>query len=234
MTEERPYDVSGEPEDTSYLFSLRRYWERRYEFWPNFDAGICTDAEGLFSVTPWDAACQIAIALGEYFVCDSPLIVDACCGVGGNSTAFARCIADSCVLGIEKNPVRILCARVNANIFGLSSGIDFIKADAIEFVRDLRQSARFVFASPPWGGPGYQIEKLEDFSFDLFALVNASCHGCVNGFGRLALFLPRNFPVDQAKRLSSKGSKMAKFDVVTGETKRLIGCCYVYDRLRPK
>jgi trimethylguanosine synthase len=233
ITEARPYDVATESEGTAELFSLRRYWERRHEFWPNFDSGICTDVEGLFSVTPWDSACQIAAALHQYYPNDSPLIVDACCGVGGNTTAFARCIPNAVAIGIDTDPVRILCARVNSGVCGLSSRMDFVRDDAIRFMHGLRQSVRFVFSSPPWGGPGYQITRLEDFPFDIFALVNAVCACCVDNVGRLALFLPRNFSIDEAKRLTSKGSRMAKFDVVTGPAQRLIASCFVYDHLQP-
>ena len=184
--------------------SIKKYWARRYSFWPNFDSGICTDAVGLFSVTPWDSAVQIAQTLDSYYPNDSPIIIDACCGVGGNTVAFSRCI----------------------------SGANIIGVDAINFVSSLRGSARFVFSSPPWGGPGYSIETLQDIPFDVFSLMEASIKGCVGNNGRLALFLPRNFPVKEAKKLARKGTKMSKFDVTSGPNNRIIATCFLYGKLK--
>ena len=224
LSEKNPYVEDGVAD---------RYWRRREEFWPNFADGICTDVEGLFSVTPWDAACEIAFTLDKYFGGESTLIVDACCGVGGNTIAFAKCLPRCHVVGVDSDPTRLVCAKQNSKVFG-AVNIDFVRGDAVEFLNSLGAgSARFVFCSPPWGGPGYVIEKLEDVPFDLVALVNAACHAC-DGGGRLALFLPRYFPVDEAKRLAAKGEKMACFKVKTGPNKRLIAMCFVYENMRPK
>ena len=233
ISENNPYTVTDE-DNTFDLHSVDRYWHRRTEFWPNFADGICTDIEGLFSVTPWDAACEIAQTLDKFFAGDAPLILDACCGVGGNTIAFSKCLPSCQAIGIDTDPTRLVCAKHNSEVFGVTN-IDFVRQDAIEFINSLPAgSARFVFSSPPWGGPGYVTERLEDIPFDLFALANAACHVCAGGFGRLALFLPRFFPVDQAKRLASRGEKMACFRVTTGPKKRVIAMCFVYDKMRPK
>ncbi|OHS94905.1 hypothetical protein TRFO_10855 [Tritrichomonas foetus] len=229
LTEQKPFHEEYHGFD---LYSVQRYWNRRFEFWPNFSNGICTDTVGLFSVTPWDAAVQIAQTLDEYYPNDSPLIIDACCGVGGNTVAFARCIETGRIIGIDSDSTRIVCAKNNSNVSGTGSRTDFVRDDAINFVASLRGSARFVFSSPPWGGPGYTIKTLEDLPFDVFSLMEAAISGCVEDGGRLALFMPRDFPAKEARRLVKKGTKLSKFDVTSGPRKRLIASCFVYGKYK--
>jgi predicted RNA methylase len=219
--------VAGDP------LCVRRYWARRHDFWPCFSAGIVTDVEGLFSVTPWDAACAIAARLGAAFPGDSPIIVDVCCGVGGNTTAFAKCIAAAQVIGVDTSQARIRCAAANARVLGPLANVQFVHDDAIRFLAGLRNSARFVFASPPWGGPGYALRALEDVPFDLGALAAAACGACVGGVGRLALLLPKDFPPSEARRLAKgKAATMARFDVASGG--RPMAACFVFTGLCPK
>lgn len=227
LTEEHPFVEENIPQNE--LYSVQRYWNRRFEFWPNFSKGICTDTVGLFSVTPWDAALQIAQALDSYYPKDSPIIVDACCGVGGNTIAFARCIEASNIIGVDTNSTRLICARQNSKVNGTEHLTDFVLDDAINFISNLRHTARFVFASPPWGGPGYTIRSLEDIPFDVFSLMDATITGCTSN-GRLALYLPRTFPDQEAKRLRPKGTKLTKFDVTSGPNERKIATCYLYGK----
>jgi hypothetical protein len=95
----------------------------------------------------------------------------------------------------------------------------------------MRQSVRFVFASPPWGGPGYSVKTIKAIPFDMFGLVRATCTACVGRVGRLALFLPRKFPMNEIKRLATgKEVRLSHFDVFSHF--RLIGSCFLYDGLR--
>lgn len=230
LTEQHP--LSKKRSKDYNLKTIRRYWNRRFMYWPNFDSGICTDTVGLFSVTPWDSAVQIAQTLDSYYPNDSSIIVDACCGVGGNTVAFSRCINHSSVIGVDTNSTRIACAKHNSKISGAGQFTDFIRDDAINFVSSLRGAARFVFASPPWGGPGYSIKTLKEIPFDVFALMEASIKGCVGNTGRLVLFLPRNFPDKEAKKLVKKGTKLSKFDVTFGPDERIIATCFLYGKLK--
>ena len=211
---------------------LQRYWDRRFEYWPNFDQGIVTDGVGLFSVTPWDSAVQIAMMLDDYYPNDSPLIIDACCGVGGNTTAFAKVIDQSRVVGVDNSTTRILCAKNNAKVCGTDANTSFIKSDAVRFVEALRASARFVFVSPPWGGPGYNISAVEDIPFDIVELIIASEKGCVGNKPRVAVLLPRNFPKKEAKRLVVSGTKLSMFYVTSGPNNRVIATCYMYGKIK--
>jgi trimethylguanosine synthase len=211
--------------------SWRKYWALRYEYWPNFADGIITDIEGLYSVTPWNAACEIAKQMDQKFSLTSPIIVDACCGVGGNTIAFAKCIPGAQVIGIDTNQTRIHCAASNTQVFGVSKSVQFVHDDAFCFLGNLRNSVRFVFASPPWGGPGYIIHEIEDIPFDCLKLIEKTCDACVDGIGRLGLFLPRKFPPEQAHRLvTGNGAEMSHFNVMSNG--RCIGVCFVFNGLR--
>jgi trimethylguanosine synthase len=167
----------------------------------------------------------------EFFRAPSPLIVDPCCGVGGNLSAFAQCIAGSQVIGVDINMTRIQCAQLNAAVLGVANNVHVVRSDGIAFLKSMRQRVRFVFASPPWGGPGYSVKTVEDFPFDMFGLVRATCEACVDRVGRLALFLPRSFPTDQAKRLAI-GKGVRFFRITASSGGRWIGTCFLYDGLR--
>ena len=60
-----------------------KYWHQRHRLFSLFDEGIKMDAEGWYSVTPE----SIAVHIAERCRCD--VIIDAFCGVGGNTIQFA-------------------------------------------------------------------------------------------------------------------------------------------------
>ena len=224
-----PYNTDGTIQDHfANTFTAQRYWDRRYEYWPNFDNGICTDMVGLFSVTPWNSASKIAVTLDNFYPNDSPLIVDACCGVGGNTNAFARSIPSSYIFGIDTSGRRIMCAKNNARVCDVETNTGFVKQDVITFLSNQKNSIRFVFCSPPWGGPGYTINSFDDIPFDIKALAEATRKACVNNELRLVLYLPREFPPEKAKEICTHGTKLSMFDVKNGKKKRLIARCFAY------
>ena len=67
------------PKELEAYPELEKYWKQRYRFFSKFDDGIQLDKESWFSVTPEAIAAHIA----ERCQCD--IIVDAFCGVGGNT-----------------------------------------------------------------------------------------------------------------------------------------------------
>ena len=224
-----PYITDGTIQDhLMNTYPVQRYWDRRYEYWPNFDNGILTDLIGLFSVTPWNAACKIAVTLNDYYPKDSPFIVDACCGVGGNTNAFATSVPNAYVFGIDTSARRIMCAKNNARVCDVEASTGFIKQDAITFLQRQNHTIRFVFCSPPWGGPGYTINSFDDIPFDVVALAEATRKATVDNKLRLVLFLPRHFPAQKAKDIIKHGEKLAMFDVTNGKKKRLIARCFAY------
>lgn len=60
-----------------------KYWFQRHRLFSLYDDGIKMDLEGWYSVTPE----SIAIHIAERCRCD--VIIDAFCGVGGNTIQFA-------------------------------------------------------------------------------------------------------------------------------------------------
>ena len=110
------------------------------------------------------------------------MIVDAFCGVGGNAIQFAftcekgGCVShgneafahfQSTVIAIDNSPVRLACARRNAEIYGVADRITFILGDWVSWSRDYvkrkeagevaaEDEVEVVFLSPPWGGIDYQ------------------------------------------------------------------------------
>nr|XP_011740609.1 trimethylguanosine synthase isoform X2 [Macaca nemestrina] len=79
--------VNGLPPEIAAVPELAKYWAQRYRLFSRFDDGIKLDREGWFSVTPEKIAEHIAGRVSQSFKCD--VVVDAFCGVGGNTIQFA-------------------------------------------------------------------------------------------------------------------------------------------------
>ena len=165
------------------------------------------DAEGWFSVTPEQIACHIAcrarVALDALAAAQprsakqpQPLkdhsrpyvVLDAFCGCGGNSIAFAR--AGFRVLAVDLDQQRLEMARHNAVVYEVDHLIEFICADSLAFCQgiaashaevDCRQSnasaaktdrrpafpcVDLVYLAPPWGGVDYTKSGQNDFSLE--------------------------------------------------------------------
>ncbi|KAF5362192.1 hypothetical protein D9756_002112 [Leucocoprinus leucothites] len=139
---------------------LLKYFSQRMRYFSLYDKhpGCLLDEEGWYSITPERIADQIA----ERCRCD--VVLDAFCGVGGNTIAFAKTCER--VIALDTNPTRLALARHNAHIYGVADRIEFIQADYISFARaflasgssstpNMRRKIDVVFLSPPWGGPSY-------------------------------------------------------------------------------
>ncbi|XP_013413259.1 trimethylguanosine synthase [Lingula anatina] len=186
-----PDSIAKDPE-------LRKYWAQRYRLFSRFDDGVMLDREGWFSVTPE----KIAEHIAERCRCD--LIVDAFCGVGGNAIQFA--LTCERVIAIDIDPVKLECARHNAEVYGVADRIEFIQGDYMEVATELK--ADVVFLSPPWGGPDYLNAEV----FDLHTMIQ------IDGFAifekakkisnNIAYFAPRNVNVEQLISLAGPGGKV--------------------------
>ncbi|KAI6202907.1 hypothetical protein M3Y94_00495000 [Aphelenchoides besseyi] len=208
---------------TSVVWSKQvvKYWHQRYRLFSKLDEGILMDREGWFSVTPERVAEHIAQRMVNR---PGAIILDAFTGVGGNAIQFAK--QGAYVYAIDLDPIKIRCARRNAEIYGVLDRITFICGDffkvAAAFLgsRSSKRSSSVpntdespygidaIFLSPPWGGPTY-----EQSDFDI-----ETSMGGLNGVEifRLAerispnigYFLPRNTASAQIIELANVHHKV--------------------------
>lgn len=166
---------------------LSKFYRNRFSLFSLYNSGIVLDKEGWYSVTPEEIAKKQANRLSS-----SDIIVDLCCGCGGNSIQFA--MTSYRVYAIDIDSTRLRLARYNANIYNVESRIQFILADWLTLIDSFRHRwADAVFMSPPWGGMSYSSES--EFDLDnLFPGLNF-----VSILKKLSLiapsvnmFLPRN------------------------------------------
>ncbi|KAK9764485.1 Trimethylguanosine synthase [Basidiobolus ranarum] len=173
---------------------LRRYWDKRYTLFSKFDEGIRMDEEGWYSVTPEKLAAHVA----ERCKCD--VIIDAFCGVGGNTIQFAQTCKKVIAFDIDES--RLECARHNARIYGVEDRIQFILGNYFDYVSEIE--ADVVFLSPPWGGPSYREVEL----FDLISMMPISTKQLFQATSlitkNIALFIPYNSNIGQLLSLPSE------------------------------
>ncbi|PNJ46743.1 TGS1 isoform 3 [Pongo abelii] len=193
--------VNGLPPEIAAVPELAKYWAQRYRLFSRFDDGIKLD-RGWFSVTPEKIAEHIAGRVSQSFKCD--VVVDAFCGVGGNTIQFA--LTGMRVIAIDIDPVKIALARNNAEVYGIADKIEFICGDFLLLASCLK--ADVVFLSPPWGGPDYATAETFDIrtmmspdGFEIFRLSKKITNNIV-------YFLPRNADIDQVASLAGPGGQV--------------------------
>jgi len=191
-------DKNSIPEEFHNDPELLKYWLQRYRLFSKFDQGIVLDREGWFSVTPEKIARHIAKR------CRCNVIVDAFCGVGGNTIQFAFTCEK--VIAIDIDPKKIEMAKQNAKVYGVEDRIEFIQGDFLQLAPTL--SADVVYLSPPWGGPAYgsidifDLEKNIDLNgYRIFELAKKITPN-------LVYFLPRNVNIEQVISLMDEQTPM--------------------------
>eukprot|EP01091_Cochliopodium_minus_P010034 TRINITY_DN2606_c0_g3_i1.p1 TRINITY_DN2606_c0_g3~~TRINITY_DN2606_c0_g3_i1.p1 ORF type:complete len:344 (-),score=114.96 TRINITY_DN2606_c0_g3_i1:143-1174(-) len=135
-------------EEEKYIIS--KFWKRRYQLFSLFDEGIRLDIESWYSVTPEKLAVKTANR------CKCKVILDAFCGVGGNTIQFAK-VCDK-VISIEINKERLELCKNNAKIYGVYDKIEFINGDFMQLAAEgyfKDKEIDIVFLAPPWGGISY-------------------------------------------------------------------------------
>uniref|UniRef100_A0A8C7ZIS0 Trimethylguanosine synthase n=1 Tax=Oryzias sinensis TaxID=183150 RepID=A0A8C7ZIS0_9TELE len=178
---------------------LAKYWAQRYRLFSRFDEGIRLDREGWFSVTPERIAEHIALRVKHSFP-TSELVIDAFCGVGGNTIQFA--LTGKRVLAVDIDAVKLDLARHNAEVFGVAQRIDFLQGDFLQLAPRLRGDV--VFLSPPWGGPNYLTAEV----FDIRTMMEPDGYPLDRAkqiSDNIVYFLPRNANMDQVVSLAGPG-----------------------------
>lgn len=153
--------------------------------------------------------------LSSYVACDiaktdasKSTIVDIFAGAGGNAIAFAISGRWETVIAVERNAAVIACAQHNAAIYGVADKITWVNDDCFNYLpkAGLVPAKTVIFASPPWGGPGYSTEEIFNLStMQPYSL--KQLHELCNGM-ESALYLPRTSNLRQIAKLAQEDQKI--------------------------
>lgn len=196
--------------------ALKKYFGQRYTLFSNFDSNVWLTHNSWFEVTPECISNYLAEQiLGSSYEDESveptKVVLDAFCGIGGNTLAFAAHPACKHVVAVDKDPVALKCLEHNARVFGLRDKITIVEGDFFELAEGtmVPKPTGFtagpfdaVFVSPPWGGPSYQesgdanggifdLETMEPYPF-------SACYDAAKKCSeKAAFFLPRTSDLRQ-------------------------------------
>lgn len=153
---------------------------------------------------------KVADDLRELVPASKSVLIDMFAGAGGNVIAFALSNQWSIIIAIEKDPSVIACAQHNAEIYGVADQITWINDDCFSYFSrnssSIDTAKTVVFASPPWGGPGYtsdEVFNLHTMSPYSIQKIHEACKGMYS-----ALFLPRTSDLRQLAKLAPEGQKI--------------------------
>ena len=159
--------------------------------------------ESWFSVTPEKIASHISSKIPKSVT----VILDAFCGVGGNTIQFAKNhkgIKNNLkflVIAIDIDPVKIEAAKNNAIIYNVIQNITFICGDVFTELEKLKSSIDLIFASPPWGGPNYS--KISCIGIDELPISTCKLMKKFRKIStRIIFFMPRNTNIQEMIALS--------------------------------
>ena len=176
-----------------------------------------------FEVTPEKIASKITTHMFSPHA--SPVtVIDAFCGVGGNSIQFALSPSVTKVIAIDTDPDAIACAKHNAGIYGVEDKIEFVNGDFFALVetRFRFEDIHAVFASPPWGGPGYRdnevfdLETMEPYTGSY--IMEMARKVAAN----IALYIPRTSDLNQLARYVGSGEEMEVVHYCLGRKSKAI------------
>jgi trimethylguanosine synthase len=151
---------------------------------------------------------HVAADIGNTTDPSKTTIIDIFAGAGGNAIAFALSGRWERVIAIEKNPSVIACAKHNASIYGVADQITWVNDDCFSYVpiNITKPSETVIFASPPWGGPGYSTDDIFDLStMQPYSL--KQIHDMCKAMD-CALFLPRTSNLRQIAKVAPEGKKI--------------------------
>lgn len=140
--------------------------------------------------------------------------------MGGNTISFALSERWDRVISIEKDAATLACAQNNAQIYEVDpSSVTWVHGDSFEFLDRLLKrpeelhedlqldlDSTMLFASPPWGGPGYSTDEI----FDLSQMQPYTLQQLYEAYKPLdhLLFLPRTSDLRQLAKLAPEGEKI--------------------------
>ncbi|KAJ5702082.1 hypothetical protein N7488_009630 [Penicillium malachiteum] len=208
--EEAPPEVHHYNELYEVPWDIQNYWSQRHRIFSKYDEGIWLTDDAWFGVTPEPVANKIAQDIAEAAPAGRSILIDAFAGAGGNTIAFAKTGKWKRVYAIEKNPAVLKCAKHNAKIYGVDKQITWFEGDCFEILKNqLKDLAPYsiIFASPPWGGPGYRSDEV----FNLRTMEPYSLEVLYKEYSaftkHFALFLPRTSDLQQIAKYVPNGSQ---------------------------
>ncbi|KAM4054915.1 RNA cap guanine-N2 methyltransferase [Hirsutella rhossiliensis] len=198
----------------------QKYFAQRFSIFSLYDQGVHLTDDAWFGVTPEPVAREVARDLGGTNE-KKKILIDAFAGAGGNTIAFALSERWEHIVAVERDASTLACAQHNAEVYGVDpSLVTWVLGDSFEYVDalvhrrdqlhpDLRVNVKtsVLFASPPWGGPGYTCDKIFDLStmqpYNLEQL-----HGAYQAMDH-GLFLPRTSDIRQIAKLAPSDRKIS-------------------------
>ncbi|KAI2633607.1 RNA cap guanine-N2 methyltransferase-domain-containing protein [Hypomontagnella submonticulosa] len=207
-------------------WDLQKYWQQRHTIFSYYNEGIYMTPDAWFGVTPEPVANQIARDLSSIISPSKTTVIDLFAGVGANAIGLALATAEDGstprwekVIAIELDAATLACAQHNASLHGVADDIIWVLGDSFKYLDTLLNSpdkledelrvdiaSTALFASPPWGGPGYSTDKIFDLStMEPYSL--AKLHEAYRTMDH-ALYLPRTSDLRQIAKLAPDGAKI--------------------------
>ncbi|KAI0175887.1 RNA cap guanine-N2 methyltransferase-domain-containing protein [Hypoxylon sp. FL1284] len=207
-------------------WNVQKYWKQRYTIFPYYDEGIYMTPDAWFGVTPEPVANQIAHELSSIISTSKTTVIDLFAGVGANAISLALATAEDGstprwekVIAIELDAPTLACAQHNAFLHGVADNIIWVLGDSFKYLDALLNSpekleddvrvnveSTALFASPPWGGPGYSTDDI----FDLNTMEPYNLDKLHSSYRSMdhALYLPRTSDLRQVAKLVPDGTKI--------------------------
>ncbi|KAI3334698.1 RNA cap guanine-N2 methyltransferase [Ustulina deusta] len=207
-------------------WDLQKYWQQRYTIFPYYDHGIYMTEDSWYGVTPEPVAIYVVYDFVGFISADKRTVIDMFAGVGGNAISFAMATEEDGhtprfdkVIAIELDAATLACAQNNAAVYGVADKIIWVLGDSFKFLELLAKSpdqleedlrvdiaTTTIFASPPWGGPGYRTDEIFDLrTMEPYNL--ATLHEAYEAMDH-ALYLPRTSDLRQIAKLVPDGVKI--------------------------
>jgi len=208
--EELPEKVHHYENAAEVPHEISKYWYQRHSIWSKYDEGIWMTDDAWFGVTPEPVATKIAEHMVQNMPPEKNVLIDCFAGAGGNAIAFALTGRFKWIFAIESDPDVIKCAKHNAEIYGVKDKIRFRKEDCFKAILSYKGMANdaIIFASPPWGGPGYRDDEV----FNLSTMQPYSIDQIFTSFSRIVpnivLFLPRTSNLNQVADYAKEGEEV--------------------------
>ncbi|KIV93195.1 hypothetical protein PV10_04432 [Exophiala mesophila] len=221
-------------------WDLQKYWQQGYSIFSKYDEGIWMTDDAWYGVTHESVANTIAQHIADAAPSNKAIIIDAFCGAGGNTIAFALSGKWKRVYAIEKDAATLACAKHNAEIYGVADKITWFHGDCFELlglvdtnpaatVTSLKAIASqygVIFASPPWGGPGYRSSEV----FDLESMEPYSFSFLYQSFKKITsevvLYLPRTSDLRQISKFAKEDTKTQVVHYCTYGTSRALSAYF--------